>query len=478
VTLPNVDVEIQDGALGIAGPVTDNIHIKLGVATSGDLNTILSFTSKAQVRDTLGSGPLAEAVAFALTKVQPVYAMRVNATTAGANSAVTKTGTGTGTMTVSGTPLDAYDVIVTITRDGTNLLAATAAFTYSLDGGDTVSAEIAVPTGGTYAISGTGLTLTFVNGGSGTSFKADDTHSFTSTAPAATLSDLNDAFDALLADPREWAFAHIVGEATPSIAAGVATRMDEAETNYRFAFAVLEARDLDVAADESEDDWMADIIADYASFSSKRVEVVAGHGEVVSQLTGRIHRRSLAWITTARYASIPVQEHPGRTATGPVSGVTVLYHNEDRKPGLDEEHFTTLRTIIGRKGFYVTEGRLMAPEGSDFLFVTHRRVMDKACKVARDAFLQFMNEDVRVDDEGNIAEPDALRVEAYIDGKLESELIAFDNASSATVSLKRDSNILSTSATTLTVRVVPKGYMKYLTIDIGFRNPALEVQAS
>jgi hypothetical protein len=26
--------------------------------------------------------------------------------------------------------------------------------------------------------------------------------------------------------------------------------------------------------------------------------------------------------------------------------------------------------------------------------------------------------------------------------------------------------------------VVPKGYMKYLTIDIGFRNPALEVQAS
>lgn len=48
------------------------------------------------------------------------------------------------------------------------------------------------------------------------------------------------------------------------------------------------------------------------------------------------------------------------------------------------------------------------------------------------------------------------------------------HASAVQVVLKRDSNVLSTRSTTLTVRVRPLGYLEYIEADIGFSNPALE----
>lgn len=468
--LPEVKTTVQDGALGIAGPDTDNVHVKIGVASKGTKNTLLSFTDKKQVKDTLGTGPLAESLAVALTKIKPVYAIRAEASTAGTVSAVTATrvSTSTGTVAVSGTPLDSYQVTIEITTTGG---VGAGAFKYTLDGGDVYSPAILIPSGGSYAIPDTGLTLTFTDGVGPIFFEKGDKFAFTTAAPAMTLTDLNAAIDAMLADSAEWAFLHVVGETTPTVAAGVNTRMDEAATKHRFAFAVLEARDIGGA--ETEDTWMTALKTEWKDFASTRVEVIAGHSEVVSQLTGRVHRRSIGAAVTARIAAIDPQVHPGEVNGGPVSGITKLYHDEEVKPGLDEARFTTLRTIIGRQGFYVTRGRMMAPAGSDYQFVMNRRVVDKACKITRNAALRFLNSNVRVDDAGNIAEADARAIEAYIDGQLFAGLISTGNASKASVTLKRDSNVLSTQSTTLTIRVTPVGYLETIEVDIGLFNPAL-----
>lgn len=467
--LPDVWFDIQDGALGILPPPTDGVSAKIGVATAGPVNQIVAVTNLKQVQDTFGSGPLAEALATHLAlSGAPVYAIRTNASVAGTVGSVTKTGTGTGNMTAAGSPLDAYDVRVEITRDGTNLAANTAAFRYTLDGGDNWSPEIALPVSGTYAIPGTGLTLTFTNGASGTSFAKGDLYAFTCTAPAYTLSDLNTSLDALLGDPREWGWVHVVGAATPTIAAGVATRMQQAETTYRFAFALLEAAD----------DTDANLLSTWASFADKRVAVAGGYCELASPLTGRVQKRSVAWLASGRLAAIPVHEHLGRVLTGPVAGVVSLYRDEFKSPGLDEQFFTTMRTIIGRTGFHFTRGRIKAPEGSDFQYIENRRVMDRACRIARNAALRYLNDSVRVDAAGNIYEPDARAIEAFVEGQLIAGLIAPGHASAVQVSLKRDSNVLSTRSTTLTVRVRPLGYLEYLEVDIGFSNPALEVAAA
>lgn len=467
--LPDVWFDIQDGALGILPPPTDGVSAKIGVASAGPVNQIVAVTSLKQVQDTFQSGPLAEALATHLAlSGAPVYAVRVNASVAGTVGSVTKSGTGTGNMTAAGNPLDAYEARVEITRDGTNLAANAAAFRYTLDGGDNWSPEIALPTSGTYNIPSTGLTLTFTDGVSGTSFAKGDVYTFNTTAPSYTLSDLNTAFDALLGDPREWGWVHVVGAATPTIAAGVATRMQQAETSYRFAFALLEAAD----------DTDANLLTAWASFADKRIVVAGGYCELASPLTGRVQKRSVAWPACGRLAAIPVHEHLGRVLSGPVQGVVSLYRDEFKTPGLDEKYFTTMRTIIGRDGHYFTRGRVKAPQGSDFQYIENRRVVDRACRIARNAALRYLNDNVRVDDVGNIYEPDARAIEAFVEGQLLAGLVSPGHASAVQVTLKRDSNILSTRSTTLTVRVRPLGYLEYIEVDIGFNNPALEAAAA
>lgn len=477
--LPDVYPTIRDGALGASGAPTDNVSVKIGVSTAGAQNAILVFTSLKQVIDTLVSGPLAEAVAYQIAVAGgPIYAINGTADTTGEATDVTASDEGNAEMTVAGDPLDAYDVIFKITRDADDLTAATAAFSYTLDGGDVWSAEIAVPTDGEYEIAGTGLTVTWADG----EFVTDDTYSFTTTAPAMSLDNLNTAIDVLLVDPREWGWIHIVGAATATTAAGVATKMASAEAAYRFAFAMLETRDMTPADGETpaetEDEWMAALISseEWGNFADSRVSVVAGYEELASPLTGRVNNRSFAWVLSARIAQIPVSQSAAEVELGPLKGIVSLKHDESAKPTLDAEGFATGRTIIGKTGFYVTNAKIKAAEGSDYGFIESRRVMDKACKVSRDALLKFLNKRVKVDREtGFILEEVAAAIEAYVGGLLNSALVAPGDASAAAITMNRADNILSTRSTTVRVRVVPLGYLSWIEYDIGFSNPALEL---
>jgi hypothetical protein len=245
--------------------------------------------------------------------------------------------------------------------------------------------------------------------------------------------------------------------------------MTSAETAFRFAFALMEApKDTD-----------ANLISAFSSFASTRVVVAAGFEELFSPITGRIHERSAAWPIAARAAKVPIHEDLGRVITGPLPGISILQRNEFATPGLDSQRFATLRTIIGRQGFFISNGKVMASAGSDFQLVQHRRIMDKACAVARNALLNFLNDSVNVDAAtGFILEKDAQNIEAFVEGQLDAALLAPGSASAIQVTVKRDENILSSQTLRVTIRIVPLGYAKTIVQDIGFTNPALQIKAA
>jgi hypothetical protein len=249
--------------------------------------------------------------------------------------------------------------------------------------------------------------------------------------------------------------------------------MAAAETAFRYAFALLEAEDQ--ASDDTEDEWITALIAEWANTADSRLMVAAGACELSSALTGRVHRRPAAWVIAARCAKVPISEDLGRVASGAVTGVSSLYHDENSKPGLDDERFATLRTIIGRSGFYITAGRMMAAEGSDFGLVQRRRVMDRACKVARNAYLNFLNEEVIIDDDGLIDEVSAAAIENYVTGQLEADLIngSKRHASAVSSTLDRAQNVLSTESLKTKVTLRPLAYARDIEVEIGFVNPAL-----
>nr|WP_279231971.1 DUF2586 family protein [Thermus hydrothermalis] len=467
--LPGVTINVQDGNLGVLPALGEGVHVKIGVASQGPVNEVVAVSDTKRAKEVFGSGPLLEAIGVAFAQgAGAIYAVRVNASVAGTVGTISKTGTGTGTLAASGSPLDAYEVVVRITRTGAR---GTAAFVYSLDGGDNWSPEIAVPSGGTYTLPGTGLTLTFTNGATEPSFVQGDEFRFTTTAPGYSLTDLNNALNALFAQAQlRYQFVHVVGAATPTVAAAVDARMTEAATQHRYIWAILDA----------EDKSDSQLRTDWASFASTRVGVGAGYAEIASPITGRVHRRPISWLWAGRRAARPAQEDVGRVASGPLVGVVRLHRDEYVTPGLDEARFTTARTYPAYAGYYLTQGRLMAPPGSDFELDQYRSVMDLACTVAYQAGLRFVNESIRVDPAtGGIAERDAVRVEGYIAGMLRAALKGkvseIEGQPAVRVTVDRTENILSSRRLPVSIAIIPLGYAKFISVEIGFENPALKV---
>ena len=222
MTLPDSNQTVQDGGLGILPDSIDNLHLLAGTCEKGTTNSVLSFSDVSVVRSTLGAGPLAEAIASALTTSvrgkapRPVYAVRIATTDTGSCGAVTKTaiGSSTGTITVAGAAWDSLQIKVKITRTGT---LNAGAFQVSLDGGTSYDPEVTIPAGGTYLIPGTNVTLTFVPGGGAVYFEAGDIHSFNTVEARPSSTEIGTAMDAILLDPTEWTFIRIVGAPKPEM---------------------------------------------------------------------------------------------------------------------------------------------------------------------------------------------------------------------------------------------------------------------
>lgn len=464
MALPDVSLTVNDGALGIVPEVIDGISAKVGICSLGTPNTVYSFGDIQNLKTTLGVGPLVEAAAHLLAiSGGPVYCIPAAVVTPGACGAVTRVGSGP-TMSVAGAAYDAFQVIVRIVAAGAHALGS-GTFQYSMDGGDTYSPVIVVPSGGTYLIADSNITLTFPTG----IYVAGDTYSFTTTAPMYDSSSLSSALTALFADPREWRFLHVVGQAaSPAAAAGLGAAIDTAlQTavgNYRYVRAFMEC----------PEDTDANIITAFSAFSSTRVGVAVGKCELTSSLTGRKYKRPAAWPVAARAAKVPVHEDLGRVASGPLTGVGTLYRDERVTPGLDSQRFITLRTFTGVNGAFITSGRTMANVGSDYQMIQNGFVMDKACRIIRAALLNYLNDSVRVDaTTGRILEIDAKNIEADIESQLFSALVSPGNASAVSAKVDRTNNILSTMTLATTERITPRGYARSIKADVGLYNPAL-----
>jgi hypothetical protein len=461
-------VQIGTGTLTVSLAPRQSIAIKIGTGgTNGTATFSVSLGGGAygSIVATTG-GTFAYAVPGTLTTITLASGqtwVAADIYTVATDGTVTLSGSGpaASNVTHADSPLDAYSVLVTVITTGA---LGAGVFSYSIDGGNSVSGQILIPSGGKYAIPGTGVVLVF----SGT-FTAGDTYTFTTTTAGFSNSDVTAALTTLLAAPIDFGFVHIVGMGANSAAAAataavVQTAMGTAEAGFRYMFAVTECP-------TSESD--ATVAAAFGTTVAIRIGVCAGDAALISPLNGRILRRNLAWVYSARLALIPAGEDPGFVGRGALPNVKSIYRDEQATPLLDASRFVTLRTFPGRPGYFVTNGNMMASPGSDFNLVQRRRVMDVACKVVRNAEMPFLNGSVRVDPKtGFIDERDAQTFENTVNSQLRAAVVATGMASSSSVVMNRTTNILATNSEPVTVRILPLAYLKQIQTNIGFTNPA------
>lgn len=422
---PGQTLAVRDGGMGLTALGT-LYPLVIGHTSSGTASTLYFSTDQNSLKDTLGQG---QAVELALPMIRDrggVLILKTPASTAGAAGAVTKTAatTSTGTITVAGAAYDAYQVKVRIKATGA---LGVARFDYALDAlgtSPTYSEEITVPSGGTYAISGTNLTLTFVPGGGPILFELGDYHVFSCTAPQYTTSDLSTAWTAMLAALGQYVIeeCYFTGRsasasAAATMAATVATLMASLEARKRWARAAM-----DCGADTA-----ANVITSIVPVTNNRIAFTFGQADIPtlnSRAGWGTPRFAANFAFAERAAGCDLSENPGRRASGSLRVASITNDEGASQQFIESHRINTLRTHDGEAGYYCTNGYLKSAAGSDFIYWDWGRVMDRACRVVYQAQQQWLLRKVRVlsDGTGRMNPLDAERINTAVRDQLRLEL--------------------------------------------------------
>lgn len=479
--IPAQTITIRDPGLGVVEPAT-SIPLLLGTASGAHVDEPTMLNSANDLVSGWGQGPLVEDGARLLSEAGgPILVCQIDGDVTGTNTSVTKAAvdSSTGTVTLAGEPNDTYDARIEITRTGT---LGTAKFRYTLDMQTidplvlpTWSPELTVPSGGAFVIPNTGITATFVPGAGAVFFEDGDTHSWTSTEPYYTPYALASAMEAVLAKPHLlWRFASLSGNvatasAAATMAAALGTHLDTAQSGFRYVRGLI---------DTGSKDDTTDLATSFASFEHRRVG--PAYGQVVrtslKPFVGfATPRRSMVGDLATRAAANLISTHLGRVASGAVSGVRAVSHDEFITGGVDDLRISTMRTWPGRPGFYITRGRLASPPGSDFRFTHNGFVMDVACATVVRAQQNWVAKSFRTTSTGSIDPLDAVDMRQDVLRQLRAQLTEPTNAegkrghvSALDYRIDLTANILLAGQVLTEVAIRPLGYAEFFTTQIGF----------
>lgn len=470
-----VNFRESDGNIGSPPPNASRTVLIMAPCSSGTPNTVYSIGTADGV-SVVGNGPGPEAARHILEIAgRPVLVMPLT-TTNGVIGAVTPPGAGTPpTLTPSGTPYDNYDVKVEIRLGGA---LATAKFRYSLDGGQTWSGDLF--TAASYPIPDTGLTLGFAAG----TYVLADLYTFTASAPSFSAANLNTAFDAAQIADYAFGIVYIVGEAggvddaakSAASAAIVAAATAKQLAMYNAKRPVRIVLELPYVADAAA----LSAFGSFAGSGSRSPVVVAAWGRVQSAMPhGRAPRVNLARLIVPLIVSKPLGKdasafnddgYSGKLPPALVPGTNV--RDERKTPGLDAAKFTTVKTFIDVGGVYLENVRLMSQFGSDFKYIQHGQVIDRALVVARAGLLPYLSRNLDVktspaSESGRMTESQCLSIELDLSTQLNDDLVQPGHIQGLTFLVDRTKNLITTEEIGGRIFIAGKGYPKSVDLVAG-----------
>ncbi len=468
--LRDVNTTVSDGLLGFAKNKGEGVHVKIGASpkTSDVPILITGNMSVSRIRDTLGHCPLADMVMDSVENGSTrIYCIPVAASVAGTCGQVTKQGVGTGTLSVSGNPHNSFDVLIKITGQGGK---NEALFMYSLNGGFTFSDELTVPLSGSFTIPEAGVQLTFTESAqpeAGVAFQTGDSFVFATTAPTMTNLDVLTAIDKLRHFNELFEFVHIVGQSQKSCWAAVseAQRVLAVE-HHKPLFFVMEA----YVPNENEGvlDYVLRLETDQKAVKNYDIQVVAARSRYIG-MDGVTREINNAGIVCGLYSQTRVHQSIGKTRDTAGMGIDKSKMLEltpkciaEHLPVLDAAKYLTFRQYDGLENFFVTNARVMSPDGSDYRYAEDVRVKNKIIKEVRREGLQLLQDDIDLTNVQGELETRAKFMQAPLD-----EMVKLGEISSAKITVPSGQDIIATETMQVVIRYVSRGYIREIDIDLG-----------
>jgi hypothetical protein len=495
MTTQGVNITVQDNGLGQSPPGQGNTELVVGVSSSGTAYQPVTSTNPADFVAAGGYGPSVRLASFIVKQTgNPVTWVKCDTAAAGTVTTVYSTAGNTSgsAVTVSGTPNDDGYLVITVLVGGT-IGTVGCQVGISTDGGATTAYTVNLGTSNTITTgsaftSYTGLTINF---GAGTLVLGDSWYAVM-TAPTWAATAIQSAINAAAAIKaitfQDIMVAGVTAEADAVAFDGYMTTL--ANTAKRWSRLLCSARDAEWggASAETQSVWMASLEVAWAVFESDRVSVSAGYYRFLDPFNGSQLRSSLLYGAAARDSAVAIQIDLGQVSSGALQNLVLptaqdpfangiqFYHDESVNPGLNAARFLAAWQLVGFPGVYIMNPNLMAAPGSDFNWLQHGHVIDAAATIAYVYWTQQLSSAVRVSKKtGFILPQDRSRLQNGCQAQLNNILVSPGAVSDATCVVSATDNILSTATLTVTISVVPLGYIKAVDVTITFLNPALVV---
>jgi len=144
---------------------------------------------------------------------------------------------------------------------------------------------------------------------------------------------------------------------------------------------------------------------------------------------------------------------------------------------LHDKGFVTIRTHVGKSGFYFTDDILACTEEDDYHSLARRRTIDKAFRLANARLTNYILDDLDVTPTGTISPIKAKVIEGDIERTIAQEMTAKGELSSDSTNpndagVKALVDLTEVVARTSKIKgkigVTPKGYARRLEFDLGY----------
>lgn len=213
--------------------------------------------------------------------------------------------------------------------------------------------------------------------------------------------------------------------------------------------------------------------------SENRVGIFIGDSEA---RTGAVTNYSASnQIFGGRVSKISVHENPGKRKLGSLSNTTAYIkdtkvENADVE-SLHDKGYITFRTHVRKSGYYFTDDPLATALNDDYHYLSRRRTIDKAYRIAHNIASEEILNDFDVNNDGTVSPFYAKTIEGNIEGEIYNQMtqqgeLSVDSTNKDDLGVKATFdttvNVAQTNTLKLTLKVRPKGYGRWIEVDLGY----------
>lgn len=176
-----------------------------------------------------------------------------------------------------------------------------------------------------------------------------------------------------------------------------------------------------------------------------------------------------------RRAKIRVQRSIGRVKDGALAIAaaelvvgTPLENDMVKVEEVFDKRYISLRTYVGKSGYYFTGDPLAVSASDDYANDTDRAVIDKAAIIAYATYLNELNDDVETDEDGSITTTAAKELQGLVENAINAAMTANEEISYVTAFVDATQNIVSTNKVVIALGIGKKGYLSEINVELGF----------